>query len=479
MAGDLVESFSGIRGIFGQSITEELISRYVFCYCRLFQNKLKSVVVGGDTRPSTPALKKAAIKAFSDCGVKKIIDVGVVPIQTTEYAILKFKAQGGIYITASHNEPEFNGWKILKADGALIYARQSEKLIDFVHKFHKSKNNQCVISVRPHRNYTLAVRKEKEAIDCYVKYVLDRLGKKSVAEIQKSGLQVLLDPNGGASVRVLQKLFGLLKVQAKFVNDNPGKFNRKVEPNKESLAYLDEYLKSGKFEFAAGFDADADRVELVVGPRTAYAKELGPVVSGNYVLSLACDAMLNDTKGQVVVTNDVTAYLVRDVIKKYQAKMKEVEVGEMVVVEEMEKQKGLIGGEGSNGGVIIPPIKCRDGIMTLCLILKLMAQNKKRFIDILEEYPRYYWSHNKLSCQAEQSFRVKKALENYYRSVGYKIKKTGGPTGGLKALADDSNYIWFRQSKTEPGIFRCYVEGNNKQLVEKLAAEGLRLFEKM
>ncbi|MDD5750840.1 MAG: hypothetical protein PHU56_04355 [Candidatus Pacebacteria bacterium] len=203
------------------------------------------------------------------------------------------------------------------------------------------------------------------------------------------------------------------------------------------------------------------------------------MVSGNYVLSLACDAMLSGTRGQVVVTNDATAYLVRDVIKKYGARMKEVEVGEMVVVEEMEKQKSIIGGEGSNGGVIIPPIKCRDGIMTLCLILKLMASYGKKFADVLEGYPRYYWSHNKLACGPGQSLRVKRALESYYRSLGYKIKKTGGSTGGLKALPDSSNFIWFRQSKTEPGIFRCYVEGNDKNKVQLLSEEGNKLFEKI
>jgi len=473
MTNDLIESFSGIRGIYGQGITAELVERYVFCYCQLFRNKLKTVVVAGDTRPSTAILKKAAIKAFSDCGIKKIIDVGAVPIQVAQYAILQFKASGGIYITASHNEPEFNGWKILKNDGALIYASQSEQLIEMVHRYKNLDIKKVKKTARP-----LVIKKESEAINNYVKYVLSRLGKGAVEEIKKARLRILIDPNGGTSVQVLKNILALLKVEAKFINDQPGKFGRKVEPNKESLAYLEKYLQNGQFEFAAGFDCDADRVELVVAPQTAYARELGPVVSGNYVLSLACDAILMGTKGQVVVTNDVTAYLVRDVIKKYQATMKEVEVGEMVVVEEMEKQKSIIGGEGSNGGVIIPPIKCRDGIMTLCLILKLMAQSKKKFCDILESYPRYYWSHNKLACQPEQSFQVKKALESYYRSIGYKIKKTGGPTGGLKALADNSNYIWFRQSKTEPGIFRCYIEGNNKQLVEKLTAEGLNLFKK-
>ncbi|MCX6789118.1 MAG: hypothetical protein NTZ42_00700, partial [Candidatus Gribaldobacteria bacterium] len=454
MMNDLIESFSGIRGIYGQGITTELVERYVFCYCQLFKNKLKSVVVAGDTRPSTSILKKAAIKAFSDCGIKKIIDIGEAPIQVAQHAILKFKASGGIYITASHNEPEFNGWKILKADGALIYASQSEQLIKMAREGCKEPGSlhRDVKNVRNLAPYKPAVLfRQEEAINNYVKYILSRLGKNTVEEIKKARLQILIDPNGGTSAKALKKIFSLLGVRAKFVNDQPGKFGRKVEPNRESLAYLDKYLENGQFEFAAGFDCDADRVELVVAPQTAYARELGPVVSGNYVLSLACDAMLLGTKGQVVVTNDVTAYLVRDVIKKYQAKMKEVEVGEMVVVEEMEKQKSIIGGEGSNGGVIIPPIKCRDGIMTLCLILKLMALRDKKFIDILEEYPRYYWSHNKLACQPEQSFQIKKELESHYRSIGYKIKKTGGATGGLKALADASNYIWFRQSKTEPG----------------------------
>ena len=474
MSNDLIESFSGVRGIYGSGITADLLRRYIFCYCELFKGKLKAVVVAGDTRPSTLVLKKAAIVAFRSCGVKKVIDVGIVPVQVCEYAILKFKANGGIYITASHNEPEYNGWKILKKDGALIYARQSEKLIEAVHKMKPSslyKSNSA-----PSSSYVM--HKENEAFDYYVKYVLGRLGKAAIQNIKKAGFQILIDPNGGSSIKTLKKLLSLLKVQARFVNDKVGHFNRLVEPNKESLAYLDKYLRGEQFEFAAGFDSDADRVELVVTSQTAYARDLGPVVSGNYVLSLACDAMLLGTKGQVVVTNDATAYLVRDVIKKYGAVMKEVEVGEMVVVEEMEKQKGLIGGEGSNGGVIIPPIKCRDGIMTLCLILKLMAQNKRKFSNILEEYPRYYWSHHKIACQPEQSFKIKNALENYYREKGYAIKKTGDQSGGLKALADESNFIWFRQSKTEPGIFRCYIEGNNKEKVEKLAKEGLILFNK-
>ncbi|MCL5010649.1 MAG: hypothetical protein M1127_00320 [Patescibacteria group bacterium] len=474
MAGDLVESFSGVRGIFGQSITEELISRYVFCYCRLFKSKLKTVVVGGDTRSSTPALKKSAIKAFSGCGIKKIIDVGVVPVQVAEYAIQKFKASGGAYITASHNEPEFNGWKFLKEDGAVLYPAQSAKLIALAHKLRGEKPS---FNVQNKKTKTTVQKKQKEAAAHYINYVLKTLGPKTISLIKENKFKILLDPNGGASTETLEKLILAVGLKAQIINTKPGVFNRLVQPTVESLAYLNEKIARGNFDFAAGFDSDADRVEFVLPRKGEFAKTMGSGISGNYVLALACDAMLKGTKNQVVVTNDVTSYLVRDVIKKHKAKIKEAEVGEMPVVEKMEKYKSIVGGEGSNGGVIVPPVKCRDGIMTVCLLLKTMLEEKKCLDDILQTYPRYYSVHTKTSLPKEKALSVKKELESYYRRKGYKIKKIGGTTGNLKAHLDKNSYVWFRQSKTEPEMLRIYSEGDEKIKVGNLAEEGVKALE--
>ncbi len=473
MQQDLIESFSGIRGIYGSGITPDLLRRYVFCFCQLFQGKLKTVVVGGDTRPSTLILKKSAIKAFTDCGIKRIIDVGVLPIQVCEYSILKFKADGGFYITASHNEPNYNGWKILKKDGALLYAEQSEKLIENVHGL--ADNFSLPVSKKASR----VCKKQIEAINAYIDYIFKKLGAKTLQTIKKSGLKIILDPNGGSSIAVWQKVLSRLKIKAKVVNGRLGEFNRLVEPNVESLAYLNKEMAGSGFAFAAGFDSDADRVEFVISPQSDFAKEMGSVVNGNYVLALACDAMLSGTLGQTVVTNDVTAYLVRDVIEKFRAKMKEVEVGEMVVVEEMEKQKSIIGGEGSNGGVIIPPIKCRDGIFTTLLFLKLLSLKRKNLADILQEYPKYYSDRVTLKCSPESAIAIRKKIEDYFRQKGWQVKKTGDETGGLKAFLDKNSYVWFRQSKTEPGSFRIIADADNKEKVKKLLEEGIKAFNKM
>ncbi|MBZ9569675.1 hypothetical protein KJA16_02020 [Patescibacteria group bacterium] len=468
---DLIESFSGIRGIYGRSINEEFAYKYAWNYCQLFRDKISSLVIGGDSRSSTPALKKAMIKAFKDWGTKKIIDIGIVPIQTSEYGVLRFKASGGVYISASHNEPEYNGWKFLKEDGALLYQNQADQLIKRAHKAWKREQKVT-------ESKTEVINKNNEAIDKYIRYVLGKIGRRGINKIKKSKFKILVDPNGGAAIVVLEKLLRGLGVQATIVNNRLGQFGRLIEPNAESLLDLSKHIDKDKFEFGCGFDSDADRVEFVIPSNSKFAREMGQVVPGQYVLTLACDACLTDTKNQVVGTNDCTSYLLQDVIKRYEARMEEAEVGEMTVVKEMEKQKSIIGGEGSCGGVIIPPIKCRDGIMTVAMILKMIAERRKSLVDILESYPRYYSQRKKINCLPSKAIEIKNKLENYFKNKGYKIKKTGGATGGLKALIDKNSYIWFRQSKTEPITFRIIADGDGYKKVERMLREGVKLFNK-
>lgn len=469
----LIESVSGIRGIYNQSINEQLVQKYVLAYFRLFKQR-DCLVIGGDSRLSTPVLKKAFIKAFSQCGVKKIIDVSTVPVQVCEYAVIRFKAQGGAYITASHNEPEYNGWKFLKEDGALLNVKQSELLIKQAHQICNPLKELTFTKQK-----TTIVNCHQAAVNNYINFILCRLGAQNISQIKKAKFKVLADPNGGSAIAVLSKLFKKLGVEAKIINNELGKFNRLVEPNQESLTYLAPKLHSGHFSFACGFDCDADRVELVLPPNSYFVRDMGStVVSGNYVLALACEAILACTHGQIVVTNDATSCLVRDVVKKYQAKIKEAETGEMSVVEKVEKYKSLIGGEGSNGGVIIPPIKCRDGIMTIVLILKMMAQRGQSLAEILETYPRYYSQRVKLTCTPAQSIKIKNRVEAYYKTKGFKIKKTHGKNGGLKIIIDKNSFLWLRQSKTEINTLRLIVDCDEREKVKNSLEEGEGLVKK-
>lgn len=464
----LVESFSGIRGVYGEDFTDDVARRYAQAFSEPYKGSV--LVIGGDSRKSNPALRKIIIESFRKMGVGRIIDVGIIPVQACEYSILKFKASGGVYISASHNEPEYNGLKFLKEDGGLLYPEDADSLI-------KKANSGEMLEPARHATATEIIDRHEEAVKEYANYILESIGEDFIEKIRGANFKILADPNGGSAVVILDKIFKLLNVNGKILNNELGRFGRLIEPNVESLKYLQKQIDEEKFDFGCGFDCDADRVEIVAPSHSEFAKKMGPVVSGNYVLALCCDSYLEGKKNQTVVTNDCTSYLVRDVVKKHGAAIKETEVGEMNVVSGMEKWNSAIGGEGSCGGVIVFPVKCRDGIISIVLILKMLAEREKSLTDILDYYPEYYSERTKLFCS--DPVGVKNRLEGYFKNKGFEIIKTGGEEGGLKILFDRNSYLWFRQSKTEAGMFRIISDGNSPERVAKILKKGISLFNKI
>ena len=107
----LIESFSGVRGIFGIELGEEIVIKYGRAYFEFLQKKVQKplIVIGRDTRESGEAVFDSLIKGI-DC---EVIDIGIAATPVVENAVRAFNADGGIIITASHNEPEFNGLKFL------------------------------------------------------------------------------------------------------------------------------------------------------------------------------------------------------------------------------------------------------------------------------------------------------------------------------------------------------------------------------
>jgi len=206
------------------------------------------------------------------------------------------------------------------------------------------------------------------------------------------------------------------------------------------------------------------------------------LLSGNNILALVVYDLLSknkNPKSQTVVVNDATSNVVRDVAEKFGAKIKEVEVGETNVVEEMKKSKSAVGGEGSSGGAMIWPSRCRDGILTLLTILSIVADKEKKLHDIVDELPQYYTLRKKLEFNPEEHDKIKKFLKNYYSKKGFEIRETGGIKGGLKIVVNRNYFVWFRASKTESNVFRIISDSNNYNESQKLIEEAVGLFKKV
>ncbi len=457
----LVTSFSGIRGIYGQDLKDSTAIRFAYSYLSFVRKKMKknsaTLIIGMDTRPSSAKLLDSVIGAL-DCS---FIDVGILPTPAIEFAVRHFEADGGIIITASHNEPHWNGFKFLGEDGGVLNEKGMSAVIGnagALKGFHKISDRKIT-------------EKNTEALKAYASFVFETIGKINIEKIRKSGQKIVIDPNGGTGA-IAKKILEEAGVETVGVNMGYGEFSRKVEPTEDSMIYLKNTIDENKADFAAGFDCDADRVEILL--------EGGRLVSGNYILALAVKHILSKSRNprnETVIVNDATSNVVRDVAVKFGAKYKEVEVGETNVIEEMKKSKSIIGGEGSSGGVVIWPSRCRDGIMTLMMMLSIVADKGKRLGEMIDELPKYYTLRHKIEFNAKHD-AIKKSIKVYYIKKGFEIRETGGIKGGLKIITGKNSFVWFRASKTESSIFRIISDSDKKEEAQMLLDEGIKIFKR-
>ena len=458
----LVESFSGIRGIYGKDLTESIAIKYAYAYTTFLRKKTKksnvTIVIGTDTRPSGLRMRDAVVWIIDS----NFIDVGILPTPAIEFAVRHFNADGGIIITASHNEPYWNGFKFLNSDGSILTEKDMNSLINSfksLKNFHKIQDRKIL-------------EKNSEALNKYAEFIFEIIGRQNIENIKKSKQRIVIDPNGGAGI-VAKNILEQAGLNVIGVNMNYGQFSRLVEPTEDSLIYLKNVIDEGNANFAAGFDCDADRVEILL--------DNGMLLSGNYMLAVIADDLLSSSKNpqnQTIVVNDATSSIVRHIVRKHGAKIKEVEVGEANVVKEMLKSKSIVGGEGSSGGVIIQPSKCRDGILTLLKVLSIIANRKKKLDELIEEMPKYYYLKKKVEFNSSKHNSVKKFIGNYYSKKGFKMQETGGIKGGLKILTGKNSFVWFRASKTESNVFRVICDSDNNEEAETLMKEAVELFKK-
>jgi len=472
----LTESFSGIRGLYKEDLTKEVIKGYSLAFSEFLKKAKKKpvVVIGMDTRPSSSTIKEEMKNIFISEGIG-VIDVGFNTTPAIQHGVREFKADGGVIISASHNEPEWNGWKLLSNKGSVLSQKDIKGIIE-KRKAAKPSSSKEKGNV---------VDRGRELRESYIRFVLDSIGKDGLESIKKAKLKVVVDPNGGAATVTIKDLFEKIGITAIYKNMDLGVFNRIIEPNEKSLAYLAFYVEDLNADLGAGWDCDGDRVEIVLPNDSEFTKTNGRMLSGQYILALIVEEILSEYKGKnkIVVTNDATSNLVSEVAAKHGAKVVEVEVGEINVVEKMEELNAPVGGEGSSSGGIIPPSRCRDGIISLMFILKLMAKKGKRLNQILEKFPSYFNSRSDLRCEPKKAVLLRKKIEQYWKKQKYiqEIRKTGDETGGLKIVREPTKegpgWIWYRASKTESGVFRIITDAKNKLYADKLLAMGEKAFD--
>ncbi|MFH1709484.1 MAG: phosphoglucosamine mutase [bacterium] len=427
-------SISGIRGITGESLTDEVVSDF----SRAFASYIKRgvVVAGRDPRASGEKIKDIVISNLNSMGID-VTYLGICPTPTVQLMVKELKADGGIIITASHNPAQWNGLKFVRSDGIFLNKDEAERLIGIYEK------RSFIVPAR-----TGSLKIQDKPLDPHIKKVL---GCVDVQGIRKRKFKVVLDScNGAGSVITVELLKELGCEVIELYTDTKKPFPHNPEPIPANLKDLCEKVKAAGADIGFAQDADADRLAVVTEKGTAPGEEYTLAIVAEHILSISSakggSASGGKTPSPKIVTNLSTSMMVDDIAKKYGAKVIRTRIGEVNVAEEMVKQKALIGGEG-NGGIMYPKVGyARDSLAGIGLILDSLSRKGKSASSAIDGLPKYFIVKEKVACSSKDE--AASFMEKVKRTF---TEETLDLTEGIKVIYKNA-WVHVRPSNTEPAI---------------------------
>ncbi len=441
----LMLSISGLRGLIGQSLTEDVAERYSAAYgswlVTTTGNRAPHVVLGRDSRPSGEQFEQAISRGLLSTGCH-VTTVGILSTPGVAVMVEHLRADGGMVITASHNPGQWNGIKALRHDGVAPPPDQAQQIID---RFHRND----VIRVDPSQRAT--VQSDDTAVKVHVDLVLEQV---DAALIRKHAPAIVLESVHGAGGPETALMLEQLSVPTTHLFAEPtGQFPHSPEPTAENLTGLCDAVTQHHAAIGFAQDPDADRLAIV--------DETGRYIGEEYTLVLCAMALLASADQPAsVVANLSSSRMLDDVAKAAGGEVHRSAVGEANVANKMRQVNAIIGGEG-NGGVIWPAVGyVRDSLVGIALVLQLMARTGKSVSELVAQIPAYTIIKQKTPIEEGMAAQAVAKLEEHYRNETIDLQD------GIRI---DIENMWahVRASNTEP-IMRIIAEAPNEQAAQSL-----------
>jgi len=438
MTDTLMVGVSGIRGIVGKDLTDEVVGRYARAFGRWAKARKPVVVVGRDARESGPAFERAVVDGLGSVGCA-VVKVGLVPTPTVQLAVEHHAAGGGIAITASHNPIEWNALKFIGPDGIFLDGADGARVLELVGEDGGGGGR------------TGKVTTDEGAVERHLDAVL-KLPAVDVERIRKRKFTVALDAVRGAGGPVMRALLERLGCEVAGINlETDGRFPRSPEPVPENLGGLSTLVTRAGAALGIAVDPDVDRLAIV--------DESGTPIGEDYTLAFAVRAVLGGKREKgngkrVVVCNLSTSLVVEDAARDCDAEVVRTPVGEVHVARAILRLAAVIGGEG-NGGVMYPALHAgRDAPVAAALLLTLLAHSGKRVSELVAAAPRYTIVKAKVERGAGTR---EQGLTRVYAELQRRFPDAGADTQDGLRLAWRDRWLHVRPSNTEP-IIRLIAE---------------------
>ena len=448
----LIKSISGIRGTIGGRPADNLtpidIVKFTTAYSRLIKDKNPgkriTIVVGRDARISGSMVDSLVEGTLLGCGVD-VINVGLCTTPGTEMAVITYKADGGIIITASHNPRQWNALKLLNERGEFLDDAEGKEVLAMA---------EDVAWDYPTIDHIGKVIRREDFNAKHIEQVL-ALPLVNVEAVRQRKFKVVVDAVNSVGGVVIPALLKELGCEVVELNCDPtGEFAHNPEPLPENLTEISEVIRKEGADLGIVVDPDVDRL--------AFVMENGEMFVEEYTLVAVADYILKHTKGNTV-SNLSSSRALSDVTSRYEGcTYAAAAVGEVNVVKKMKDTGAVIGGEG-NGGVIYPELHYgRDALVGVALFLTYFAGLSMSMSELRKTYPAYYASKNKIELTPEINVDlILETIKNRYSN-----EKVNDIDGVKIDFAE--NWVHLRKSNTEP-IIRVYTEAKTMAEADALA----------
>jgi phosphomannomutase len=451
----------GWRGVIADTFTFEnlsLVAQATMDYMHKQGLADRGLVIGYDRRFLSREFAERVAGIAAGNGIKSWLSQEYSPTPAVSWAVHERGAGAGVMITASHNPPRYNGFKVKESFGGS--ARPSTT------KILEAMVGENIANSRPVKSVTLAQALESGLLqwfDATAPY-LSQLGRYVDLElIRKAGIMAVVDPMYGAGCGFLPHLVpGITEIHG---IENPSFGGHPPEPIAEHLAELSGLVASGAYQVGLALDGDADRIGAV--------DERGEFFSSHRIFTVLLRHLYErkGVRGGVVKTVSTTR-MIDLLAAKYELPVYETPIGFKHICELMLEHDILMGGEESGGLGVKGHIPERDGILMALLLLEAMAMSGKGLWALLEEtmdeIGHFHYARIDLPIgnQAKKELVHGLAAGGIASIAGFDVVQHNF-SDGFKYIFEDGSWVLIRPSGTEP-VLRLYSEANDPAKVALL-----------
>ena len=425
-----------IRGIFGEDLTEEVATRIGAAFAKFLDDK--SVVVGRDARISGEKLRDALVSGLvSRC---KVTDVGMIPTPLLYFAATTLKIDAGIMVTASHNPPQWNGFKAFRGQTGSIYGKDMETIRDYAKQLNPKTLGKNSSKATLHEGI---IREYQDFVQ--TKIHLERK------------LNVVADTANGACGLVAPILFERLGCKILTLNKEPdGTFPAHLPvPKAETLGELMKEVVKRRADFGVGYDGDGDRAVFI--------DEKGNLIPGDLTLMIFAKDILEKNRGGKVVYELTCSMAVEEYVKKHGGIPIVERVGHTFIMDKMIGENALLGGEKSSHFYFADVYGMDDGTyasMKMAEILSKTDQKLSEIVAALPKYPSVY--EENFEVPDTKKFAVIEKVRSQFKEHGLKTLDIDGVK-----LIQKEGWVILRASNTEP-VVRVSAEAKTEEKLKEL-----------